>query len=551
MENKGIEVRMICMSEIMPSPDNPRKTFDECSIVELSENIARQGLLQPITVRPKDDAVLDEDTLEVIGITRYEIVCGERRFRAFRMLREKNPGKYGSIPCIVKNLTDEEAFEASITENLSRQDVDPVEEGVAFSLLVEKGQKVEDISAKFGKTVRFIQDRIKLGSLVPKIHDMIRDGLIPLSGALMVAKLDKEVQEKFADTYKGKELTVNDVRSYIDNRFGILTSAQFYKDGEDSIEGFVPCSKCEKNTSNYSCLFWEMKGDNPKCTDISCMNRKQNAYVVSRILKEKCIVHIGEPLEFGQTVVISEGEQSWWTDDRKKAYSDILHKLSENRIAVVDASVFNGRCHYAEDDSRIASMLERNEVYRCISIDSSSGFRYGIAFYYVRKSSSTQIKTGVDQKEKELDKLQKKLKGIKEDTREKVFKGLNEIMLKGNSYRKIGSEITQIEQTVFDALLLLMFDNEYLSSLGIDKFSSKEDFVEYVRTHPEDRKSWYREFIVQRFGQNRYPVVYRLQMELVKEMFPEEFNAINARISKSYNRDFKKLNERIKELEGA
>ena len=96
-----------------------------------------------------------------------------------------------------------------------------------------------------------------------------------------------------------------------------------------------------------------------------------------------------------------------------------------------------------------------------------------------------------------------------------------------------------------------MFDNEYLSSLGIDKFSSKEDFVEYVRTHPEDRKSWYREFIVQRFGQNRYPVVYRLQMELVKEMFPEEFNAINARISKSYNRDFKKLNERIKELEGA
>lgn len=542
---------MIDMTEIMPSPANPRKTFDEVSIVELAENIGRQGLLQPITVRPVEDALMDEETLEVIGVQRYEIVCGERRFRAFRMLRDKDPEKYGYIPCIVKEMTDEEAFEASITENLSRQDVDPVEEGIAFALLLEKGQKVEDISAKFGKTVRFIQDRVKLGSLVPGIHDMIREGMIPLSGALMVAKLDKDVQEQFADTYKGKELTVNDVRSYIDNRFGILSSAQFYKDGEDSLEGFVPCSKCEKNTSNYSCLFWEMKGDNPKCTDVSCMNRKQNAYVVSRILREKDIVRIGEQLEPGKTVVISEGEQSWWTDDRKKAYSDILSRLSENGIAVVDASVFNGRCHYAEDDSRIASMLERNEVYRCISIDSNSGFRYGIVFHYVRKSSATHGRAAVDPKEKELEKLKKRLEGIKDDTREKVFKGLNDIMLKGHSYRNIGSGITQTEHDVFDALLLLMLDNDYLYTLGIDKFSGRTELLDYVRNHPDDRKSWYREFITQRFGQTRYPVMFRLQMELVKEMFPEEFNAINARISKSYNRDFKKLNERIKELEGA
>ena len=77
----------------------------------------------------------------------------------------KKSDKYNEIPCIVREMTDEQAFDAMITENLQRQDVDPVEEAIAFSLLLENGNAVEDIAVRFGKSIRFIQDRVKLKGL--------------------------------------------------------------------------------------------------------------------------------------------------------------------------------------------------------------------------------------------------------------------------------------------------------------------------------------------------------------------------------------------------
>ena len=84
-----------------------------------------------------------------------------------------------------------------ITENLQRQDVDPVEEAIAFSLLLENGYAVEDIAVRFGKSIRFIQDRVKLKGLIPELIDMLRQELIPISGAMLLAKLDIDAQKEF------------------------------------------------------------------------------------------------------------------------------------------------------------------------------------------------------------------------------------------------------------------------------------------------------------------------------------------------------------------
>lgn len=154
---------------IQPSPMNPRKTFDGAKLEELAQNIEEQGLLQPITVRKISDGEthIDEETGEVVSVEpRYEIVCGERRFRAWNLLANKS-SKYNEIPCIIREMTDEQAFDAMITENLQRQDVDPVEEAIAFSLLLENGNAIEDIAIRFGKSIRFIQDRVKLKGLIP------------------------------------------------------------------------------------------------------------------------------------------------------------------------------------------------------------------------------------------------------------------------------------------------------------------------------------------------------------------------------------------------
>ena len=180
-----MDIRKIPLEKVKPSPMNPRKTIDEGSLQELADNIAKQGLLQPITGRPVEYYdMLDEDTNEIATIpTSYEIVCGERRYRALLILKEKEDAlniervaahrkksdNYQTIASIVREMTDDEAFEAMITENLQRKDVDPIEESFAFVKLMEKGKSLEDIAVRFGKSIRFVQDRIKLNTLNTRV----------------------------------------------------------------------------------------------------------------------------------------------------------------------------------------------------------------------------------------------------------------------------------------------------------------------------------------------------------------------------------------------
>ena len=227
-----MEIQKIKIEKISASPLNPRKTFDEVAIEELAANIEKQGLLQPITVRPTSETpYLDEDTGEVINVKdTYEIVCGERRFRALQLLKSKedeaNIAKikahrkktelYQTISCIVREMTDDEAFDAMITENLQRKDVDPIEEAFAFSQLMEKGRTLEDIALRFGKSTRFVFDRVKLNSLIPELKARVRDGEIPISGAMILSKLDDTEQARFHKDNEG-QCNVIMIRRFVSN----------------------------------------------------------------------------------------------------------------------------------------------------------------------------------------------------------------------------------------------------------------------------------------------------------------------------------------------
>lgn len=106
-----MEVKNISIGEVYPSPMNPRKTFDEDALQELTDNIRQQGLIQPITVRPRAvQAALD------VVVNGYEIVCGERRYRAMCNLNAESPEQWPTISAIVREMTDDEAFDAMITK---------------------------------------------------------------------------------------------------------------------------------------------------------------------------------------------------------------------------------------------------------------------------------------------------------------------------------------------------------------------------------------------------------------------------------------------------
>lgn len=131
-----IEIQTLLVKEICESPMNPRKRFEKADIEELAKNIKKQGLLQPITVRPvsgpEGDPVVKLNKNGVPEEFKYEVVCGARRFRAITKLG------WHAVQAIVREMTDAEAFDAMITENLQRKDVDPIDEAVAFSELMRK-----------------------------------------------------------------------------------------------------------------------------------------------------------------------------------------------------------------------------------------------------------------------------------------------------------------------------------------------------------------------------------------------------------------------------
>jgi len=166
-----VDMKTVELKDIKSSPYNSRKTFDAEKMKELVASVEEKGILNPILLRPKGD--------------RYEIVCGERRFRAATTAGLKD------IPAVVRILTDQQALECMVIENLQREDVHPLEEAEGYEALMKKhGYKtVEDIAAKIGKSRAYVYGRLKLCDLIPENRKIFYSGKFSPSVALLVAKV--------------------------------------------------------------------------------------------------------------------------------------------------------------------------------------------------------------------------------------------------------------------------------------------------------------------------------------------------------------------------
>ena len=137
-------IETLPLREIEPDPAQPRKTFDEETLAELAASISEHGLLQPIAVRPH-------------GVDRYLIVAGERRWRACRM------AGLTEAPVVVKDVTDEQAMELALVENLQREDLDPVEEALGIRELMTRCDLTQEQAArKLGKSRSALANSLRL-----------------------------------------------------------------------------------------------------------------------------------------------------------------------------------------------------------------------------------------------------------------------------------------------------------------------------------------------------------------------------------------------------
>ena len=190
-EPDNAKIETLPLREIEPDPDQPRKTFDDETLAELASSIAEHGLIQPIAVRPK-----------VSG--GYLIVAGERRWRASRM------AGLTEVPVIVKDVTDEQAMELALVENLQREDLDPVEEAAGIRELMTRCDLTQEQAArKLGKSRSALANSLRLLSLPETVLELLKSGFITIGHAKVVLGLPTpELQEEAAQMIADNQLNV-------------------------------------------------------------------------------------------------------------------------------------------------------------------------------------------------------------------------------------------------------------------------------------------------------------------------------------------------------
>lgn len=571
-----MDFQKIPLESVKPSPMNPRKTFDDEAVRELAVNIGKQGLIQPITVRPcKYEDLLDDESGEVVSVpTEFEIVCGERRYRAYSLLKAKEDSinvertaanrkkldRFQSIPAMVREMTDEEAFEAMITENLQRQDVDPMEEAFAFGQLIKSGRTAEEVALKFGKSIRFIQDRCKLNSLIPELMVAVKEDKMSIAAAMIISKLDEDMQKtyhsQYSNNYQGFSKAT--AESFVNNLFMTISKAPWYKSDNQADEEFegdcgCKCSECQLNTANHGCLFWEMKTqDAGRCTDRAKFQSKVLAYMM-KIVEDNAdnLVKDGQSLEKGKTVIaITPGE--WCSEGSKKIRDDFQAKVESRGYEVVNPSIFKSNCWYDSDDERLATMLESGEVYRVLLVSGYDMPELTESFYYVNKNDdSVNSENGRPVDVNNLLREYQNLNNAVAPTH--TVEGCKAIGEHGDFKELKGLQKVEI---VLAYSLMAMHNQELCTDLGLGPMSKMAEVTEYVSQHldmlPFILRSWLKKAIRYGTASTTLDEVRKLvepHIDQLGELWcPTAYSEAHDKSREKYEKSVKKISGKLKKL---
>lgn len=191
------EVVLVKITKIEPNREQPRKNFDEDSLLELAESIKQYGILQPLLVQDKKDY--------------YEIIAGERRWRAAKIAGLKD------IPVIVKQLTDQEMVEISLIENIQRENLNPIEEALAYKKLLEDFHlKQDEVAERVSKSRTAVTNSVRLLKLDGRVQQMVIDDMISTGHARAILSIeDKEKQYSIAQKIFDEKLSVRETEKLI------------------------------------------------------------------------------------------------------------------------------------------------------------------------------------------------------------------------------------------------------------------------------------------------------------------------------------------------
>ncbi|MCI8300088.1 MAG: ParB/RepB/Spo0J family partition protein [Lachnospiraceae bacterium] len=193
----GKDVVYVKIGKVEPNREQPRKNFDEDTLLELSESLKQYGILQPLLVQDKKDY--------------YEIIAGERRWRAAKIAGLKE------IPVIIKELTDQEMVEISLIENIQRENLNPIEEALAFKRLIDEFQlKQDELAERVSKSRTAVTNAMRLLKLDERVQQMVIDDLLTTGHARALLSItDNDKQYTLAQQIFDEKLSVRETEKLI------------------------------------------------------------------------------------------------------------------------------------------------------------------------------------------------------------------------------------------------------------------------------------------------------------------------------------------------
>ena len=526
------------ITTVHPSADNHRKTFNNASLQELAESIREVGILQAIAVRPHTAG-------------GYEIIYGERRYRASLLAGAKT-----IKATIYNNITDDEAEDMSLSENLQREQVRPTEEAKAFKRLLEKGRyDMYSLVSRFGRSEKYIYTRLKLNELYQPIGELLDNETITISVAEEISTYEANIQK---DVYENHLKTDNkdDWSGYTLNLFKKYFEKYYTTDLEQYKFDKTECKACVHNAANYN-LFAEHNGCG-HCTNRKCLETKNAAHVAKeteKLLKSDPKLVVARPY-YG-----SRNDMALQKLDKKgHEIKELDYNVSAREFPKAPEAPKKEQFTQAKEYEQAVETFERrNEEYARKVEELDRMKEEGRIKTYVKVGQTEPELCYVEINRKEtapvtIGTLQERDKRFKQLSIEKTVADTKKIV-RENDYPE--SPFTQYEDGMIYFAMLTQLQRKHFSLFGIKDqpfaLDEKQRMKIVAKLTDAQKTVIKRDFISHFLCENGHGDnnASKLLRDFANMHFPDQYGLAKATHEEEYQKRHERLEERIKEMKKA
>ena len=526
------------ITTVHPSADNHRKTFNDASLQELAESIREVGVLQAIAVRPHTAG-------------GYEIIYGERRYRASLLAGTKT-----IKATIYNNITDDEAEDMSLSENLQREEVRPTEEAKAFKRLLEKGRyDMYSLVSRFGRSEKYIYTRLKLNELYQPIGELLDNETITISVAEEISTYEPHIQKDVYEKHL-KENSGDNWTGYTLNLFKKHFEKCYTTDLGQYKFDKTECKACVHNAANYN-LFAEHNGCG-HCTNRKCLDTKNAAFVAKETEK---LLKSDPKLTVARSYYGNQNDMALQKLDKKgHEIKEFDYNVSAREFPKApEAPKQEQFAEPKEYEQAVQAFEQKNEEYARKVEELNRKKEEGRIKTYVKVGQTEPELCYVEINRKEtvpvtIGTLQERDKRFKQLSVEKIVADTKKIV-RENDYPE--SPFTQYEDGMMYFIMLTKLQRKHYPLCGIKDqplpLDEKQRMKVVAKLTDAQRIVIKRDFISHFLCESGYGdnSASKLLRDFANMHFPDQYGLAKATHEEEYQKRHERLEERIKEMKKA